>query len=287
MEMHAQTVSPTKAKPLWVSKYVDAGNVRTHYLEAGNPANSTVILLHGGGAGADSIGNWQRTIPQFADEFHVIAMDMLGFGLTDKPESITYSQAARNQHLIDFLGALDLRRVPIIGNSMGGATALGVAMEKPELVDCLVLMGSAGLNAEISEALKPIVFYDYTMEGMEKLIKALTGKRFKVGQDLVKLRYELSIEPDTRRAYSATMAWIREQGGLAYPEEAIARVKTPALVVNGKDDLVVPMANAYKFLQLLENSWGYFIPHCGHWAMLEAPEEFATITRNFLHARAH
>jgi len=287
MEMDAETVSPAKAGPVWVSRYVDAGAVRTHYLEAGNPGNSTIVLLHGGGAGADSIGNWQHTIPQFADDFHVLAMDMLGFGLTGKPESITYSQAARNRHLIDFLTALDLGRVPIIGNSMGGATALGVAMDKPELVDCLVLMGSAGLNAEITDALKPIVFYDYTLEGMEKLIKALTGKHFTVDPDLVKMRYQMSIDPETRRAYTETMAWIREQGGLAYPEEAIARVKTPALVVNGKDDLVVPMANAYKFLQLLENSWGYFIPHCGHWAMLEAPDEFAAITRSFLHARGH
>jgi 2-hydroxy-6-oxo-6-(2'-aminophenyl)hexa-2,4-dienoate hydrolase len=280
---HGDTASSSQ----WTSRYVDADGVRTHYLEAGDPAAPSVVLVHGGGAGADSTGNWRLTIPALAVDHHVVAVDMLGFGRTAKPEDIEYSQPARNRHLAAFLEALGLRRVPIVGNSMGGATALGVAMHEPELVDRLVLMGSAGLNAQITESLKPIVFYDYTLEGMHRLIEALTGSRFKVSEELVRLRYELSIEPETRRAYTATMEWIRRQGGLFYAEETIARVATPTLVVNGKNDFVVPLANAYRFLELLPNSWGYVIPHCGHWAMLEAPAEFVAATRNFLQAKVH
>jgi 2-hydroxy-6-oxo-6-(2'-aminophenyl)hexa-2,4-dienoate hydrolase len=169
----------------------------------------------------------------------------------------------------------------------GGATALGLAVDRPEIVERLVLMGSAGLNAEITESLKPIVFYDYTVAGMQQLIKALTGERFMVSDELVRRRHELSIEPDTRRAYSATMGWIREQGGLFYAEDYIRRVRAPTLVVNGKNDLVVPLRNAYRFLELIPNSWGYFIPHCGHWAMLEAPADFIAATSTFLHAQVN
>jgi 2-hydroxy-6-oxo-6-(2'-aminophenyl)hexa-2,4-dienoate hydrolase len=271
----------------WTSNYIDAGGLRTHYLEAGNRNAPPVVLIHGGGAGADSIGNWRFTLPELAKTHRVIAMDMVGFGRSAKPQDFEYSQTARNRHLAAFLKAMSLSRVPIVGNSMGGATALGVAMNEPGLIDRLVLMGSAGLNAEITESLKPIVFYDYTVQGMQKLIRALTGSRFEVSDELVKFRYELSIEPDTRRAYTATMDWVRQQGGLFYPEEAIAGVRTPTLVVNGKNDLVVPLKNAYRFLELLPNSWGYLIPHCGHWAMLEAPTEFLSATRNFLDARVH
>ena len=78
------------------------------------------------------------------------------------------------------------------------------------------------------------------------------------------------------------MAWIGQQGGLFYPAEDIARVKTQTLVVNGKEDLVVPLSCAYKFLELLENSRGYLIPHVGHWVMIEAPEEFAELVKRFL-----
>jgi 2-hydroxy-6-oxo-6-(2'-aminophenyl)hexa-2,4-dienoate hydrolase len=271
----------------WVSRYVDAGGLRTHYLEAGDAGASAVVLIHGGGAGADSVGNWRQSIPVLARHHRVLAMDMVGFGRSAKPEGFEYSQPARNRHLADFLKALGLTRAALVGNSMGGATALGVAMSEPALVDRLVLMGSAGLNSQITESLKPIVFYDYTPDGMRRLIRALTGSRFEITDELVQFRYELSIDPDTRRAYSATMDWVRRQGGLFYEEDTIRRVATPALIVNGKNDLVVPLANAYRFLELLPNSWGYVIPHCGHWAMLEAPEEFIAATRHFLQAKVH
>lgn len=273
----------------WTVHFVDVDGVRTRYLEAGDPRAAPVVLLHGGGAGADSVTNWHATIPALARDFHVIAMDLFGFGGNDKPElgDNGYSQPARNRHLEGFLDALGLPRAALVGNSMGGATALGLAMAHPERVDRLVLMGSAGLNAQITEALKPIIFYDYTPDGMRRLIGALTGSRFEASDELVELRYRQSVEPATRRAYEATMAWIRSQGGLFYAEDALAAIKTPALVVNGKDDLVVPVALAYRYLELLENSWGYIIPHCGHWAMLEAPDEFISATRQFLHADVH
>ena len=275
--------------PNWTVHFIDVDGVRTRYLEAGDPGAATVVLLHGGGAGADSVTNWHATIPALAQDFHVLAMDLFGFGGNDKPVlgENGYSQPARNRHLKSFLDKLDLPRASLVGNSMGGATALGLAMTHPERVDRLVLMGSAGLNSQITEALKPIIFYDYTPDGMRRLIGALTGSRFEASDELVELRYRQSIEPDTRRAYEATMAWIRSQGGLYYAEDALAGIRTPALVVNGKNDLVVPVALAYRYLELLENSWGYIIPHCGHWAMLEAPDEFISATRQFLLAGVH
>jgi len=277
------------SNPNWTVQFVDVGGVRTRYLESGDPRMPVVVLLHGGGAGADSVTNWQQTIPALAEDFHILAMDLFGFGGNDKPDLGTdgYSQEGRNRHLKGFLDALDLPKAALVGNSMGGATALGLAMNHPERVDRLVLMGSAGLNSQITEALKPIVFYDYTPDGMRRLIDALTGPRFEASEELVERRYRQSIEADTRRAYEATMAWIRSQGGLFYPEDSLASIKTPALVVNGKNDLVVPVALAYRYLELLENSWGYIIPHCGHWAMLEAPDEFISATRQFLHADVH
>ena len=112
-------------------------------------------------------------------------------------------------------------------------------------------MGSAGLNTEISEALKPIVFYDFTREGMLRLVKALTSSRFNVDENLINYRFERSLEPATRHAYGCIMQWVKDHGGLHYQEAYIARVHTPTLIVNGKDDIVVPLNNAYRFLELM------------------------------------
>ena len=267
------------------SRYVDAGGIRTHYLEAGS--GEPVVLIHGGGAGADAYGNWRSIIPLFAEHFHVIALDMLGFGRTDKPAAdFVYSQEARNRHLVEFLDALALGPATLVGNSMGGATSIGVAVARPDLVKRLVLMGSAGLNTKLHADLMPVINYDFTREGMVRLIRALVNENYVIDDDLVSYRFALASDPDTRRAYAATMGWIREQGGLAYEPDMLRQVKVPTLVVNGKMDKVVPLENAYTFLSLIDQSWGYIIPDCGHWAMIEHPRDFAAATLNFIRAGA-
>jgi 2-hydroxy-6-oxo-6-(2'-aminophenyl)hexa-2,4-dienoate hydrolase len=265
-----------------LSKFVDAGGLRTHYLEAGS--GPVLILIHGGGAGADSAGNWKGTIEAFARHFRVLAMDMVGFGDTDKPDParFVYSQSARVEHLRAFLAALGIERASFIGNSMGGATALGLAASHPERVERLVLMGSAGLNTSIHPDLLPVINYDFTRAGMVRLIRALVNERFEIDPALVDYRLARSLDPATRAAYGATMQWIRNEGGLAYPPDVIGRVRCPTLVVNGKEDKVVPLANAYRFLELIEHSWGWIVPHCGHWAMIEHPDAFARTCLAFL-----
>jgi 2-hydroxy-6-oxo-6-(2'-aminophenyl)hexa-2,4-dienoate hydrolase len=271
------------AAPLGMAeRFVDARGVRTHYLESGQGA--PVILVHGGGAGADSVGNWAQAMPLLASGHRVIAVDMIGFGRTAKP-ACEYTQDLRIRHLADFIDALGLDVAPVlVGNSMGGATALGVAVRRPDLVRALVLMGSAGLNVRIHEDLLPIINYDFTREGMVRLIRALTNDRFQLDDAMVSYRYKLAIDEETRRAYGATMRWIREQGGLFYDEDFISQVRAPTLVVNGKNDRVVPVSIAYRFLELIDNSWGYIMPHCGHWAMIEHPGDFARATTAFINA---
>jgi 2-hydroxy-6-oxo-6-(2'-aminophenyl)hexa-2,4-dienoate hydrolase len=266
----------------FVHRHVDAGGVRTHYLEQG--AGDPLILIHGGGAGAGAEGNWRATLPDFAPHFRVLALDMVGFGATAKPDpsGFTYSQDARVEHLKAFLDALGIERAALVGNSMGGCTALGLAVQEPARVSRLVLMGSAGLNTTLHADLLPIIHYDFTREGMVRLIRALTHPAFEPDPGLVDERLRSSLQPDTRAAYAATMAWIREQGGLYYPPEFIARVQCPTLVINGKDDKVVPLANAYRFLELIPHAWGYVMPQCGHWAMIERPADFSRACLLFL-----
>ena len=264
------------------SGYIDVHGVNTHYYEAG--AGEALILLHGGGAGADSFGNWRGCLTRFAEHYHVYAVDVIGFGCTDKPdpEHYSYTQQARNQHIIAVIETLGLASVNLIGNSMGGCTSMGVAIERPDLVNKLVLMGSAGVRAPITDELKSIMNYDYTTDGMVRIVRGLTNPEFRFDEELVNYRHGLSIQDDTRQAYNAVMGWIREQGGLYYEEDYITRVTQETLVVNGKLDKVVPLSSAYKLLELINNSWGYIIPGCGHWAMIEKPAQFIAATLSFL-----
>ncbi|CAG9243243.1 2-hydroxy-6-oxo-6-(2'-aminophenyl)hexa-2, 4-dienoic acid hydrolase [Paraburkholderia unamae] len=267
--------------PSWAheaSKTVVADGVETHYFELGQGPN--LILIHGGGPGADSWGNWQSCLREYARHFRVIALDMPGFGGSGKPspERYPYDQASRNRHLIAFIETLGLGPANLIGNSMGGATALGVTIARPELVAKLVLMGSAGLavnnpDPSVKEKLKQ---YDYTRESMRAVMQTMTGSQFEIDEALLQHRHVLMQEPS---AQAAIVKIVRSD--LTYPEDSIASVKTQTLVVAGKEDKIAVPARNQRYLELLKNSWGFIIPHAGHWVMMEAPEVFVGITTAF------
>jgi 2-hydroxy-6-oxo-6-(2'-aminophenyl)hexa-2,4-dienoate hydrolase len=261
--------------------YIKVGEINTHYYEAGQ--GEPLLLIHGGGAGADAWGNWKGCLPRLAEQFRVLAVDMVGFGKTDKPDPSTfeYSQEARVQHIIAFIEALGLENVNLVGNSMGGATALGVCMRRPDLVGKLVLMGSAGLKFEPTEALRVIMGYAPTRENMEKLVRTLTHEEFEIDSELIDYRYNLTLQPGVMEAYQAMGRWIAEHG-LFYLDEEIRQVRQETLIINGKQDKVVPAEVAWRFSQLIELSWLCLIPHCGHWVMIERRDEFCALTSWFL-----
>lgn len=265
------------------SRRLQAGGIDTHYLMAGSDG-WPIVLVHGGGAGADARGNWTATLRQLAARYRVFAMDMVGFGETEKPQrdDYEYSQAERDSHLQAFIETLDVGPVVLVGNSMGGLSSLGVVRSRPELVRGLVLMGSAGIHVEPSAALRTIIDYDYTLAGMRRIVAALTAASFEAPEELIRYRHSLSVQTGTRIAYERVTGWMKRNGGLATSIECIRTVKTRTLVIAGKDDQVVPVACAYRFLELLENSWGYVMPACGHWPMIERPDEFVGVLHHFI-----
>lgn len=265
------------------SRYADVDGLRTHYLAAGEDG-LPIVLVHGGGAGADCIGNWTSVIASLSSRFRVFAPDMVGFGRTVKPRdaSYGYTQDERDAHLESFLRGLGVGPVILVGNSMGGLTSLGVARNNPSLIRALVLMGSAGIPIPPSDQLAAIVHYDFSEAGMARMVEALTGPDFLPPPTMIRYRHALSIEPDTRYAYERITGWMKARGGLQIDEALIRMVKAPTLVVAGKDDRVVPVACAYKFLELIPQSRGYIMPHCGHWPMIEYPQEFAAVLQQFI-----
>ena len=100
------------------SRYLDAGGIRTHYVELGK--GTPTILIHGGGAGADCWGNWRTCMPLLAKNVRAIGVDLVGFGRSDKPDpkTFTYSQDARDQQLAAFIEALDAGPVNLVGNGV-------------------------------------------------------------------------------------------------------------------------------------------------------------------------
>jgi 2-hydroxy-6-oxo-6-(2'-aminophenyl)hexa-2,4-dienoate hydrolase len=266
----------------WPLRFLETGSIKTAYYRAGK--GPPLVLIHGGGAGADSYGNWRSCIDELAGHFDTIAVDLVGFGNSSKPDAqkFSYDQAARTKQLEEFILELGVGPTYIVGNSMGGLTSLDLSVARPDLVKAQILMGSAAIRTPTNPALQSILNYDFTLEGMRKIVQGLTDDSFELDPALVQYRYELSIKPDVRAGYLATQNWIRERGGLYCDEELLQQIKVPTLIVSGKNDKVVPVTSAYRMLELIPHSWGAIFPRCGHWAMIEHPSHFCRTVVRFL-----
>ena len=267
------------------SRFLDAGGIRTHYIEQGS--GQPLVLIHGGGAGADGRSNYSDCLALYAERgYRAIAFDMLGFGGTDKPDpgNFEYTQSARTRHAIAFIEALDLGPVCLIGNSMGGTTSAGVAIERPDLLQSLVLMGAA-VNmtaqdiADNRDNLGAVLAYDGSREGMRKIITHLTYD-YEPTDAVIDYRYQASIRPDQQATYKATMAWVGKNG-LHHSDADLAGLQVPVLVVAGKNDVMVPVEYGLEALRTIPQAFGYVVPNCGHWVMIEYPELFVEATDSF------
>src|ERR1700756_1516636 len=121
-----------------------------HYEQAGaSRAGTPVVMLHGGGPGAAGMSNFGGNLPVFGERFRTLVVDQPGFGKSDKPpvEGNYFSFAA--QALAGLLDELAIDRVHLVGNSLGGGTAVRFALNYPDRAGRLVLMGPGGLSLNL------------------------------------------------------------------------------------------------------------------------------------------
>ena len=147
-----------------------ANGIGTNYLEDGKESDPTVMLVHGSGPGVTSYANWRLVIPALAENFHVVAPDMVGFGYSDRPEGVKYSLDTWADQTVGLMDTLGIEKAHLVGNSFGGGIGLRIATKHPDRVDKLVLMGSMGVDFPITEGLDAVWGYDGTFEDMKKVM---------------------------------------------------------------------------------------------------------------------
>jgi 2-hydroxy-6-oxo-octa-2,4-dienoate hydrolase len=276
----------TNARPE-LGALVDAGGIKTNYLEAGNAGDPPVVLVHGSGPGVTAWANWRLTIPALAASgLHVYAPDMVGFGFTDRPEGITYSMQGWADQLIAMLDALEIEKASLVGNSFGGALAIAVATAVPERIDKLVLMGAMGVSFPITDGLDAVWGYEPSVENMRSILDIFAYDRNLITDELAQVRYRASIEEGFQEAFSSMFPAPRQRWveAMATPEDVISRIGHETLVVHGRDDQVIPLENAFRLVKLIEKAQLHVFGRCGHWTQIEWAEEFNWLVAAFLNA---
>ena len=262
--------------------YIDAGGISTHYHDLGN--GPVVLLLHGSGPGVSAWANWRLAMPSLAESARVVALDLVGFGQTERPESVRYSLRTWTDHVWNFLDALGVDKVSVVGNSLGGRIALQMAEDRQDRLNRLVLMGSPGVGMTLTEGLKALRGYEPSLEAMSHLLKTYFAVNpALITDDLVKIRYEASAAPGAHEAYR-TMFFHPDHAGseLAITQDQVRAVTVPTLLVHGREDRVVPLDVSLGMLQLLPSADLHVFSQCGHWTQIERAAEFNRVVADFL-----
>jgi pimeloyl-ACP methyl ester carboxylesterase len=257
------------------AKEITVFGQKIHYVEAG--AGPTVILLHGLGGSAQA---WQLNVGPLGEKFHVFVLDQIGFGKSDKP-LVNYRIRTYVDFLDQFCKQLKIERASLVGNSMGGWIAAAFTAAFPDRVDKLVLVDAAGyappkdLDTRVFYGLNPT-----TREGM----KILAAKVFYNKAFLTDAAIDAAIAARLGAGDGYTIKSITESiiRGEDFLDDTVKTIKRPTLIVWGREDGLVSLAEGERFNKDIAGSQLVVIDQCGHVPNIEKATEFNAAVIKFL-----
>lgn len=266
--------------------YVDGVSVR--YASAGE--GPPVILIHGL---ASSMITWYCNIDALAEAgYTAIALDLPGYGGSGLATHLGYSPESAAQFLIAFADALGLDQFSLVGNSAGGLISGVTALEFPERVENVALVGSAGLGKRVSWPLRlisiPVIgelVYKPEMISKEALIKRIFYRPPEFLDELIPEMVRVRCLPHGPHVMLQSVRSGINLLGLR-PEHHIlnrlGKLQARLLAIWGEEDLVIPPIQEEDVLRAAPGSTVHVLPECGHWPHMEKPEEFNGILTEFL-----
>jgi len=270
-------------KPVPEGRYAKLANGRRiHYLDEGQ--GPAVVFLHGSGNGASGYSNFKGNYPALVKAgYRAILPDLVGFGYSDKPADVEYPLSFFVECVKQTLDAIGVDKYTLLGNSLGGAVALGFALEHPRKVERLVLMAPGGLNDLPDYLAMPgmaAMFQLFaggapvTVEQMKAFfIKAFVVNPECVDDALVRERYELMKlqNPQVMKTMKVPNLTAR-----------LGEIRCPTLALWGLNENMMPDSGILRLARGLPNCRMVLVPQCGHWVMIEHRELFNRTVIDFL-----
>jgi pimeloyl-ACP methyl ester carboxylesterase len=265
--------------------WLDAGGVRTRYVEAGAKDGPAVVMLHGTG------GHWETfaaNLGPLSEHFRCVAIDMVGSGFSSKPDR-DYEIPVYVEHLAAVMDALGIERASLLGTSLGSWAASRFALTHPERTERLVLMSPAGLMATASnmariraERTKAVERADW--DSIRAVFVNLIADESNRIPDLIALRQAIYRLPETREALDHVLilqdAEVRERNLIT--EDEWAAIAVPVLVIASGKDHNEYQSTARKVAGLIPNARVLEMPQARHWPHFEDPGTFNAAAVRFL-----
>jgi 4,5:9,10-diseco-3-hydroxy-5,9,17-trioxoandrosta-1(10),2-diene-4-oate hydrolase len=287
------------------SHFAEAGGMRLHYHDSRPDAGPSgdgaaaqdgglpVVLLHGGGPGASAWSNFGANLPVFAGHFRTLMIDQPGFGKSDKPPVAGNYFTFAADAVAALLTTLGIDRAHLVGNSLGGGTAVRFALSYPERAGKLVLMGPGGLSLNVfapdpTEGVKRLAEFAAppgpSREKLATFLRTLVHDQRLVTDELIDERFAAASEPEAVAAMASLGASFFDpataEQGLLWRDAH--RLRNQVLLIWGREDRVNPLDGALAALKLIKRAQLHVFGGCGHWAQLEKFDEFNRLAISFL-----
>jgi 2-hydroxy-6-oxo-octa-2,4-dienoate hydrolase len=266
-----------------MGKTLMAAEHRTNYHEVGQ--GKPLFLLHGSGPGVSGWGNWKGVMAELGARFHVIVPDIAGFGFTEfKPES-KYDIKLWVRHLVGIMDTLGIEKASFVGNSFGGALAIGLALFEPSRVDRIVLLGTPAGDFEQTPGLRSAATYEPSMAAMEAAMRLFPYDQSIITPEMIRSRYEASARPGAQDALKCLVPQPKPDGPTivkGFPAAAVAAIEAPVLVLHGREDRVVPPQCGLLLAQHIPGADLHMFARCGHWVQVERRADFLRLVGDFL-----
>lgn len=254
--------------------------ISTSYVRLGT-GGVPILLLHGFDS---SVMEWRRLQPLLAENREIWAVDLLGFGFSDRPAGFSFSPASICEHLHNFWQTMIQRPMVIVGASMGGAAAIDFALKYPEAVEKLMLIDSAGLQ-------QPPKIGKLMFPPIDRLATSFLSNP-KIRQGVSKAAYfeQVWASEDARvcaALHLQCVGWrealigFTKSGGYGNFGDLLGRISQPVLILWGRQDQILGVKDADRFQQLLPQSKLVWIESCGHVPHLEQPQVTAALICGF------
>lgn len=262
--------------------YIDLPNgIKLHYLEKGE-GEQTVIWLHGSGPGASGYSNFKGNYPAFSEAgFNNIILDLPGFGRSDKPNNVNYDLDFFVTCLNHFIEQLDLGPCVLLGNSLGGAIALGQTLSHPDTVSRLILMAPGGVEERETY---------FQMEGIQRMVTIYNQGPM----DTEKMRQVMSLQLYDSSGLTDDILAERAKVAVTQPANLFSTMMVPNMTSKlseiqvdclgfwGTNDVFNPPSGTHKFLDNMPSARFILLNRCGHWVQVEHRDYFNRMCIDFL-----
>lgn len=271
-------------------RYIEVNGDRIAYRDEGD--GEVLLLVHGM---AGSSETWRGLVPRLAENYRVVAPDLLGHGASDKPRG-DYSLGGFAVWLRDFMDALGIARATVIGQSLGGAIAMQFAYQHRQRCERLVLIGSAGLEPELNLALRvlsapgaelvlPVVAPQPVRDVGNRLRSLLSsaGLRSPGGEELWN-SYASLTDGATRDVFLRTLRSVVDYRGqaVAAMNQLHLAAQLPVLLIWGERDWMVPVSHGHAAHDAMPGSRLAVLAEVGHFPHVESPELVTDLVHDFI-----